>query len=77
MAAINFPNSPTNGQQFTSGDRTWIWNSTAQVWESASGEALPVQSGQSGKYLTTNGTTASWSTITTDPTPQVFLLMGS
>jgi hypothetical protein len=39
--------------------------------------ALPSQTGNSGKYLTTNGTTASWATITTDPTPTVFLLMGA
>ena len=34
----------------------------------AAGAAVPSQSGQSGKYLTTNGTTASWGTITA-PTP--------
>jgi hypothetical protein len=77
MTAINFPDTPTNGQQFTSGNRTWSWNSTAQVWQTVSGAALPTQSGQAGKYLTTNGVNASWSTITTDPTPQVFLLMGA
>jgi len=38
---------------------------------------VPSQSGASGKYLTSNGTTASWATITTDPTPTVFLLMGA
>jgi glutamine cyclotransferase len=31
-------------------------------------DPLPSQSGQSGKYLSTNGTTASWETLTTDPT---------
>lgn len=40
-------------------------------------DALPSQTGQAGNYLTTNGTTASWATITTDPTPQVFMLMGA
>ncbi len=40
-------------------------------------DALPSQSGNAGKYLTTNGTTASWSTIVTDPTPSVFMLMGA
>jgi len=29
---------------------------------------FPTQSGQSGKYLTTNGTVPSWETLTTDPT---------
>lgn len=39
-------------------------------------DALPSQTGQDGNYLTTNGTTASWASITTDPNPQVFMLMG-
>ena len=32
-------------------------------------ETLPDQDGQSGKYLTTDGTDASWATINTNPTP--------
>lgn len=40
-------------------------------------DTLPDQTGNSGKYLTTDGTAASWATITTDPTPSVFLLMGA
>jgi len=39
--------------------------------------SLPSQTGNAGKYLTTNGTTASWGAITTDPTATVFLLMGA
>jgi hypothetical protein len=39
-------------------------------------DALPSQSENSGKYLTTDGIIASWSEITTDPTPTVFLLGG-
>ena len=39
--------------------------------------SLPSQTGNNGKYLTTNGTTASWAAITTDPTATVFLLMGA
>ena len=30
MAAIDFPNSPSVNDEFTSGDKTWIWNGT--VW---------------------------------------------
>jgi len=37
----------------------------------------PSQTGNSGKYLTTNGSATSWGTITTDPTPTVLLLMGA
>ena len=40
-------------------------------------DALPSQAGNSGEYLTTDGSTASWQPITTDPTPTVFFLMGA
>jgi hypothetical protein len=30
--AINFPDTPTTGDEFTSGDRTWKWDGT--TWES-------------------------------------------
>lgn len=39
--------------------------------------SLPSQTGNSGKYLTTDGSTASWATITTDPKTDIFLLMGA
>jgi hypothetical protein len=39
--------------------------------------SLPSQSGNTGKYLTTDGSTASWATITTDPKADIFLLMGA
>ena len=45
-------------------------------WVNAPIDALPDQSGNAGKYLTTDGTDASWETITTDPNPQIFMLMG-
>ena len=40
-------------------------------------DALPSQTGNSGKYLTTDGTTASWATVTTDPTADIFMMMGA
>jgi hypothetical protein len=33
MASIDFPNSPTVGQVFTSGTRSWVWTGT--VWDVA------------------------------------------
>lgn len=33
MAAINFPDSPTNGQVHTVGSRSWTYNSTLGAWE--------------------------------------------
>jgi hypothetical protein len=39
--------------------------------------SLPSQTGNTGKYLTTDGSTASWATIVTDPSPTAFMLMGA
>jgi hypothetical protein len=39
--------------------------------------AFPSQTGNTGKYLTTNGSTTSWGAVITDPTPSVFMLMGA
>jgi len=61
----------TNGQYLQADSST----ATGLKWSAV--DALPSQSGNTGKYLTTNGSTASWGTITTDPTPTVFLLMGA
>lgn len=46
-------------------------------WVNADIDALPSQTGNGGKYLTTDGTDASWAAVTTDPTKQIFLLMGA
>jgi hypothetical protein len=50
-------------------------NGTATSW--ATVDALPAQANNSGYYLTTNGTAASWQPIVTDPTPQIFMMMGA
>lgn len=57
---------PTGGAQY----QVLQKNSTADYdfsWVTFNG--LPSQSGQSGKYLTTNGSTASWATVTFDVLP--------
>lgn len=41
MAAINFPDNPTPGEEFTAAGRTWVWNDTADVWESLASSELP------------------------------------
>ena len=61
----------TNGQYLQADSST----ATGLKWSTV--DALPSQTGNSGKYLTTNGSSASWGTITTDPTPTVFMLMGA
>jgi len=61
----------TNNQVLT------VDSSTATGVKWATLDALPSQAGNAGEYLTTDGTTASWEPITTDPTPTVFLLMGA
>ena len=39
--AIDFPNSPTNGQTFTSGDKTWIYSLADTKWYSGGGLVGP------------------------------------
>ena len=48
--------SATNGQVLQ-------YDSTAGVWKNQTLVTLPSQTGNSGKYLTTDGTTASWATV--------------
>lgn len=48
--------SPSNGQAL-------VYESSTQLWKNTSVDSLPSQTGNSGKYLTTNGTVASWGTI--------------
>ena len=48
---------------------------TGLEWQAAP-SGLPSQTGNNGYYLTTNGTTASWAAITTDPTPTALLFGG-
>jgi len=64
--ALDFPSSPTNGQTFTSGSRTWTYNTTTSSWESTPSSAA-VYSGTLQGYSeskVTNATTTG--TVTLD-----------
>jgi hypothetical protein len=50
-------------------------NGTVSSWGAV--EALPSQTGNTGKYLTTDGSAASWASVTTDPTADIFMMMGA
>ena len=62
------PSSPVNGQMWWESDtgKTYVWWSASSVWveigNAAGSTPLPDQTGNSGKFLTTNGSVASWGT---------------
>ena len=65
MTAINFPNSPTQGDTFTANDKTWVY--LDGKWAFQTGETpLPVNvaSPTSGQFLKWNGT--AWVNDTID-----------
>ena len=55
------PSSPVTGQIWIDSDDNtiYVWNGSSWV----NTQSLPSQVAQSGRYLTTNGTTASWGVI--------------
>ena len=57
--ALNFPISPTNGQVYTSGSKSWQWNSTTSLWSSVSDTGMSTTT-----YINTSDTTQSTSTTT-------------
>jgi hypothetical protein len=55
---------------------TTIPSSKTLVATDSTQYVVPSQGGNTGKYLTTDGTSASWAPIVLDPTPTVFMLGG-
>jgi hypothetical protein len=53
--------SPSNGQFL-------IYNSTTSKWEAGDVDALPTQATHSGKYLGTDGSSATWTAVDALPT---------
>lgn len=62
------PSGGTPGEIYynTSSNSFKYYNGTAWVTISGGGDSLPSQTGNAGNYLTTNGTAASWGSITED-----------
>lgn len=56
MAAIDFPNSPTIGQSFTSGGRTWIYSGVSWNSQSTSGLTSQVIVSETQPTTTVGGT---------------------
>ena len=69
---MNFPISPTVGDLYTLGSKTWVWNGSAwdlNVVSATFNSLAPSQTGNSGKFLTTDGSNSSWATIVTGGGP--------
>jgi len=67
--AFVVPSQTSNaGKYLTTDGTTSSWGTV---------NALPSQTSNAGKYLTTDGTSASWATVTTDPTADIFMMMGA
>jgi len=64
---ISFPLSPTLNQTYTYNSVTWTYNGKGWTKSTTAASALPTQTNNSGKFLTTDGNTASWGTVTTTP----------
>ena len=54
MPGINFPNSPTNGQTFTSGGSVYTYNSTKGFWD-ATATVIPAVEGSATTVYSTIG----------------------
>ena len=66
--AISFPSNPTLNQTYTYNSVIWTYNGKGWTKSPTTVSALPNQTNNSGKYLTTNGSAATWGSLTVTPT---------
>ena len=77
LASPTFTGTPA-APTATAGTNTTQLATTAFVATAIAGfSALPSQTGNTGKYLTTDGTTASWAVVAGGADPVPFFLMGA
>ena len=70
--AISFPSSPYSGQSVIVGSKTWVWNGTYWAKSATIGGGtevviLPSLPGNTGRFLTTDGTDTLWGNVIIPP----------
>lgn len=65
----------TDTNKFKIGDGVNIWSNLSYFIDESSIDALPDQTSAAGKFLTTDGTTASWADAAS-PVPHPFTMLG-
>lgn len=63
MTALDFPNSPTNGEIFTISNKSWQWNGS--VWQSVNIQEIIYDGGDIDGHTGIDGggpSTISWTT---------------
>lgn len=59
--ALNFPDSPVDGQQFTSNNITWMYSSSLTAWRSTDTRIVTVGSSLNNQILYNSGNTITGS----------------
>jgi len=67
MAALDFPANPTNGQSYTANSKTWVWNGTSWVNDSAGDTGPTGPAGPTGSTGSTGPTGPAGATGPTGP----------
>ncbi len=79
-ARVNADNASADIQGVTAGTGLTGGGTSGAVTvalDTTSAYVLPAQAGNTGEYLQTDGTSASWVALDIDPTPTSLMLMGA